>query len=271
MGILASTRDSSAFIRITARASKNRPLRFQRVKIFHAQDSSTYAISFPNDIHAVLTRDSTNTYTLVEFSRVLDTLYLQLNEQDSFQHDFTLHGFRLENENPGLCLDAIGNNGADLPSYLKCGLFEQQLNAAMPDLVILSLGINDAYGRHFDVEYYKNNYRRLVERIRSVAPDCAILFTTNNDSYYRKRYPNANGAKVQAAIYELAAEYNAGVWDLFAVMGGYKSINTWVSARLARTDKIHFTNGGYQLLGTLLSEALMNAFIQYQEQPKAGD
>lgn len=271
MGISASTRDSNAFLMITSRPNGGNALRFHRLKIFCEQDEASYTMSFPHDTLAITLRDSANTYTLVEFSRTMDTLYLQLSKTDSAQHSFSMYGFRMESEQSGLCVDAIGNNGADLPSYLKCDLFEQQLQAALPDLIILSLGINDAYTRHFNAEQYKNNYRSLVAKIRTVAPDCAILFTTNNDSYYRKRYPNVNGGKVQQAIFELAEECHAGVWDLYTVMGGHKSINQWVSARLARTDRIHFTSTGYHLIGNLLSEALMSAFMEYHNQSDSGD
>jgi hypothetical protein len=271
MGISASTQDSGAFLMITHRPGRGKKMQFRRLKIFHHNDAETFAMSFRNDSLAVLSRDSTDSYTLVEFSRVMDTLYLQLDKTDSLQRSFSLYGFRIESDESGLCFDVIGNNGADLPSYLKCDLFEQQLRAAVPDVVILSVGINDAYTRQFNAEQYKNNYRKLVSRIRASAPDCAILFTTNNDSYYRKRYPNLNGAKVQKAIFELAEEYNAGVWDLYEVMGGQRSINQWVAAKLARTDRIHFTSGGYHVIGTLLSDALMNAFLEFHSQHLPGD
>jgi lysophospholipase L1-like esterase len=187
------------------------------------------------------------------------------------QRNFSLYGLRMESDESGLCFDAIGNNGADLPSYLKCDLFEQQLHAALPDIVILSVGINDAYTREFNAEQYKANYRKLISKILAVSPECAILFTTNNDSYYRKRYHNGNGEKVQKAIFELAEEFDAGVWDMYEVMGGYRSINQWVTAKLARTDRVHFTSGGYYVIGALLSDALMNAFLDYHTQHQGGD
>lgn len=270
MGVSATTKDSSASLFITARSGRGKLLQAQRVRIFHPDDSTQFTFSFPHDSLAVYTRDSSDTFTLVEFSRTTDTLFLQVQKTDSIQRGFSLYGIRLEKEQSGIYIDAIGNNGADLPAYLRCTLFEEQLKTAVPDLVILSLGINDAYTRHFDAEQYKRNYRALIAKIRSVAPACAILFTTNNDSYYRRRYPNGNGVKVQQAIMELADEYEAGVWDLFAVMGGSRSINQWVSARLARTDRIHFTTGGYLLIGELLSDAFITAMREYHTQPQTG-
>jgi lysophospholipase L1-like esterase len=271
MGIAAQTQDSSAFVKMSVWGEGGALLQFQTVRIFHTESSAAYRFIFPLDPYAVQTRDSLGGFTQIEFSRPLDTLFLQLVETDTLQKSFFLQGIRLEPWNSGVCFDAIGNNGADIPSYLKCDLFTQQLFTVKPDLVILSVGINDAYTRNFNVEQYKQNYRTLIERIRTAAPDCAVLFTTNNDSYYRRRYYNTNGEKVQQALIELAAEYHCGVWDLYEVMGGARSINQWVSARLAQSDKVHFTRAGYQLLGILLSDALVNGYMDYITQSARRD
>jgi lysophospholipase L1-like esterase len=57
---------------------------------------------------------------------------------------------------------------------------------------------------------------------------------------------------------ELAKEYGAGVWDLYGVMGGANSVHTWLKEDLMKKDKLHFTTKGYQLIGDLLFEAIMN-------------
>ena len=125
---------------------------------------------------------------------------------------------------------------------------------------MFSIGINDAYGSHFSKENYKKNYRELIARIRTVAPNTAILFTTNNDSYYKRRYANKNGILVKQAMEELSSEFNASVWDMFTVMGGLNSINTWVKYRLARTDRIHFKREGYIIVAQLMYDALIQSY-----------
>ncbi len=271
MGISATTRDSNAYLVFNSKSGYGGELCFRKFKIFHQQDPASYQILFPQDSMAVVTEDSVQGVTLVELSCTLDTLYLQLHKTEAVQSFFTLYGIRVEPEQPAICFDAIGNNGADLPAYLRCTLFERQLEVAQPDLVILSVGINDAYTNAFNAGQFKNNYRALISMIHAAAPHCAILFTTNNDSYYRRRYANANGAKVQQAMFELAEEYDGGVWDLYTIMGGWRSINQWVALKLARTDRIHFTSVGYQLIGELLSEALVNSYLEYCRQQQAGD
>jgi len=83
---------------------------------------------------------------------------------------------------------------------------------------------------------------------------------TNNDSYrYVRRGMtyNTNTETVRRAMMELAEEYGAGVWDLYAVMGGAHSVEKWRDAGLVKYDRLHFTDVGYSLLGDLFVEALM--------------
>ena len=45
----------------------------------------------------------------------------------------------------GVKYHSIGVNGASVPSYLRCDYLMDQLKLVKPDLVIFSIGINDAY------------------------------------------------------------------------------------------------------------------------------
>ena len=40
-------------------------------------------------------------------------------------------------------------------------------------------------------------------------------------------------------------------------MGGLKSMDLWRQAKLAQTDRVHFTANGYRLVGNLLADALL--------------
>lgn len=268
MGIRAETRDTAAAMKIYI---KSQSKSFNRLKLFHPNDSTEFTFSFPRDPLATISYDSAGGYSLIEFSLPMDTLNMRILKTDSTQTQFTLYGFRWETDNPAIYLDAIGNNGADIPAYLGCALFDQHLLAAPPDLLILSLGINDAYTNTFNPEKYKQNYRDLIAKFRKVNPEVVVLFTTNNDSYYRRRYPNKNGMLVQQALTELALEIDAGVWDLFEIMGGYRSINLWVENQMARRDRIHFTRGGYEILGELLVKAIVDLYHNCAGEIKSGD
>ncbi len=136
----------------------------------------------------------------------------------------------------------------------------QHLN---PDLAILSIGINDAYETTFSKEKFINNYDSLIQKILIANPTVSILFTTNNDSYYKRKYPNKNAFLVREAMGELSEKYNGVVWDMFGIMGGIDSIKKWEENGLAKSDKIHFTVKGYKLIGDLLFEAIINSYSEY--------
>ena len=184
---------------------------------------------------------------------------------------FTVSGIYLDNRHPGFSYHSIGVNGAAVPDYLRCTNFVRDLRLPHPDLVVFGIGINDAVPTNFDTAAFRQSYLRLIDSIRSVNPDCAFIFITNNDSYRktgRRRYSvNTNGALAREVFYRLAADCGGAVWDLFEVMGGLKSMDHWRQAGLARNDRVHFTAAGYQLVGDLFTNALFEAINKETSKP----
>lgn len=180
--------------------------------------------------------------------------------------ELTITGIFLDNPKPGITVTGIGVNGAALSSYARCPDFTRDLEMVRPDLVVFGIGINDATGPDFSEEDFIGRYKALVRQIRSVNPDCALLFITNNDSFRRVRRRvyavNNNGPVVEKAFFRLASECGGGVWDLFDIMGGLESMKAWEEAGLAKRDKIHFTEEGYAVLGDLLFNAFMAKYVE---------
>jgi lysophospholipase L1-like esterase len=177
---------------------------------------------------------------------------------DSTQALFTLQGLLLESDDPGIFLHASGVNGASTNSWLRCQRFSEDLALLHPDLVILSIGINDAHDPDFQAARFKANYQQLIQRIRAASPGCAILLTTNTDSFIKRRTVNRRAEDVRQVMLVLSQEEGVAVWDALGVMGGVGSIRSWESVGLAKRDRIHLTREGYALLGDLLFDALMN-------------
>ena len=207
---------------------------------------------------------STYTFSLPDFTDSICILF------DSIPGEFTLTGVLLENNMPGISVHGVGVNGASVPSYLRCDDFERDLELIRPDLIIFGIGINDASENSFEKQAFKKNYDKLIQIIKRVNPDCALLFMTNNDSYKRAKGKkknsyevNTNGLIVEEAFMEMGKKYNAAVWDQFDIMGGLKSMQDWENAGLAKKDKVHFTKEGYQLLGDLLYNALITKYIEH--------
>ena len=177
-------------------------------------------------------------------------------------------GIFLDNAKPGISVTGVGVNGAALNSYAACQDFERDLKMVDPDLVIFAIGINDAVPAGFSKDVFISRYKALVSRVRSVNPDCALLFVTNNDSYRRVRRRvysvNRNALPVEEAFFMIAEDCGGGVWDFFDIMGGLESMKRWEEAGLAKQDKVHFTEEGYALAGDLLFNALMGKYVEYR-------
>lgn len=257
-GMSATTYQPGATIRISFNEDYIRQP-FTRVKVYHLQDSSQYAIEAMDTTYTIQSYPDLG-YTELSFLNEKDTVELKFVKTTEKQTSFTLFGLKFENDDPGFAYHAIGVNGADVPAYLRCDLLELHTQSVDPDLVLFAIGINDANTSRFNKKFFKDNYDKLIVKLKAANPELNIVFITNNDSYYRRRYPNENGKEVREAMMELAEKHNAAVWDLFSIMGGLDSISQWDQFGLAQRDKIHFTRAGYQLVGDLLFSALVRSY-----------
>ncbi|MEY3441850.1 MAG: hypothetical protein RLZZ519_131 [Bacteroidota bacterium] len=273
-GISATTRDSSCRLKVFFRGTDYPQYEFNRVRIFQDTDSTSYIARVVNSgvssSYAVDTALGFSEHKLGSFQNFVE---LEIKKTAPAQNHFTLYGISMESDDPGFVYSAMGVNGAATKSYLRCTLFEQHLKAIAPDLVIFSVGINDANTTEFDSHLFEKNYDSLMVRVQRASPNAVVLFTTNNDTYYQKKYPNRNAEKVRASMLKLGKKHNAAVWDLFEVMGGLGSIKDWIAAGLANSDKIHLLKPGYELVADLMFNALMQSYdqhlkIAYQNNPK---
>ncbi len=263
-GIVVYTSDTVANIKIYPR-KKYGFYDFNKVKIFYNTDSCNYKITIPQKYKVLEQRINNNKkYMQILFADYYDTLEIKIEKQDSsVNNKFALSAIYLENNDPGIVYNAVGINGASIPSFLKCQNFETDLSVVQADMLVLSLGTNDAYGNKFKPEIYKQNYQKLINKILQANPKTFILITVPNDDYLYKKYPNKNTALQETVIYELAKENNCGVWNLYKIMGGFNSSQTWQNNHLMVRDKIHFTKKGYILKGNLFFNAFLKTYDNY--------
>ena len=262
-GITAKTTDSLSSLKISFRGDNYPDYDFNTIKILHNQKNESYCIELISDTNALrITNDSIG-YTEFILSSYQKTFEIAITKMDSIEKEFALYGVTLENQDPGICYHSIGVNGASVPSYLRCELFTKHLELIKPDLVIFSVGINDAYDTQFTASNYEKNYDTLIQYFQTVSPNTALLFTTNNDSYFKRKYPNKKAEEVRTVMKNLATKYGGGVWDMYGLMGGLGSVRTWEKAGLAKKDKIHFTKAGYETVGDLLFEAIIKSYNDF--------
>lgn len=230
-----------------------------------------------NQLHfrAIPSRD----YTQI----VLSSLATKINVKFASAGDLTLYGASLSGERPGVFYHAIGNNGATYDSYNRIGTVGLGINPLQPNLVIISLGTNEAFGRQ-DIANFKRSIDRLVSNVRSANPESLILLTTPMECHrsvvtkskarvkrkgrkgYRtvtrtnKSYAvNRNIAPLRKAILDYGRENGIAVYDWYDVAGGAGASSSWISSSLFAKDRVHHTHKGYNLQGRLLYDAIMDA------------
>lgn len=244
---------------------------FNHIRIFHNIGEFPFGMNFGP--HEILVSERTHNleigYSDIYFSDLIDSLNIDIYRLGKFAPELEIHGFILMNDNPGFSYTAIGINGAGLYTYLANIRFEEQLKTYPPDFFAFSVGTNDGnvpYNK-FRPEVYKKNLQKMMDMVLRANPDCAILLTVPNDSYYKRRYLNKNIGRERDMIVELAKEYDMAVWDLYGLMGGLGSSRTWKNNKLMRSDLIHFTHVGYHFKGELYIDGMLK-FMDQMEQRK---
>lgn len=183
-----------------------------------------------------------------------------------------------DTDTPGVLYHAIGNNGAAYTSYTKIDNFGHELATLTPDVVVVSLGSNEAFGNVSDATFY-SEIDALVKEIRSGSPNALIMLTTPSEcqrSVYTKAYTtkgkgkkkrrttttkrsyqtNANIERLRNVILRYGKENNIATYDFYAVAGGKGASGHWLQHGLLSSDRIHRTWNGYYLEGNLFYNAL---------------
>ena len=262
-GARAELLDTASTINIWFKNPRNKYDSFQEINLFFEDSSDNYNIILMVDSAILISTKKLEGHMKYQLSMAVDSLTFSIVKKQNIDSKFSFFGFCFDNNKHGISYHSIGVNGASVPSYLRCGNLKKQLELMPPDLVIFSIGINDAYENDFSKEFYRKNYDSLIQRIHSVNPEAAILFTTNNDSYYQRKYPNKRVYEAKEVMFSLAETKKLAVWDMFEIMGGLNSIQKWKSDGLAKKDLLHFNYKGYNLMGDLLFEALMDSYKNY--------
>lgn len=207
-----------------------------------------------------------------------DTLEVMIPESGSkFTFEFEslgrcqILGFMLENQMTGVLYSAIGHNGATYSSYNTLGDVGAGIKALNPDIVIISLGTNEAFGRTTPETLYAN-IDALVSSVKRHNPHARILLTTPAEcqrskwvrSGKKKRRSrtfsvNTKVAEMRNSILAYGKDKGIATYDFYSVAGGQGASDKWLKAKLLSKDRIHNTWDGYALSGTLLYIALQNA------------
>lgn len=262
-GITVSTRSPEASFSLAPAADGELKYDITHIELMYSDPACAYEILLGDGL---MTRELADDGKLKtwESDNGLDTIHFRLLKRENAPADaeITIYGILMGTSDPGVVYHAMGVNGATVAGFLKCDLLAVQLKQLHPDLIILSLGTNDAYTNQFDSDAFEAQYATLVRRIRKYLPETPILFTAPGDNYYRRGLNYSNG-KAIAAIKRVCRKNGDALWDWHAVMGGTGSVEKWHRHGLTAGDRVHLTAKGYRLQGDLLFTAITQAFESY--------
>ncbi|MBF9222035.1 GDSL-type esterase/lipase family protein [Hymenobacter ruricola] len=171
-----------------------------------------------------------------------------------------LHGLLLDNGQPGVVYHTSGVNGAAVRDYLQAPLFFAQLPLLEPDLIIVSLGTNDAYKPGFHPALFIRQLDTLVSRLRRRCTGADVLLTAPPESLRAHGAANPDLPRLRAALRAYCQANKLAYWDFAAVQGGARAMRAWQAHGLAQPDGVHFTAAGYRVQGLLLYLALQDGF-----------
>ena len=152
--------------------------------------------------------------------------------------------------------------GTKYSDYSGLAELDAQLLQGNYDLIIISLGTNDAFSGSAKINFYEK-VDHLITKIKTLSPKAAVLLTTPPDGLKKIKgvftaLPDLEN--VVNVIIQYANDHNLAYWDLHQIMGGTYTINSWYQQKLAAADRVHFTAKGYNLFADWLFDAFTACF-----------
>ena len=186
-----------------------------------------------------------------------------------------LFGAVLETNDKGVEYDSLGVNGAYiglLSHYMDADHWIEQLRHRHPDLVILNYGTNESQFENLRMDQYEQDTKEVIRRIREALPDISIMLVSPMDR--GTRGPGGSIVtrpmipKLVAYQRRIAAETGCAFFDTYSAMGGEGTVAKWYEARprLMGGDFTHPTWQGSEIVGNLISDAIINSYEKYKQQ-----
>lgn len=241
---------------------------FDKVTVFHDNGPGEFSYTMPGDNTnapeawgKTFRREDIPAGTIFHLPFPTDNVTLTTARTADGQYYARFYGMSLENGSSGIIYHTAGVNGATFKNFNQPGHFLSQLKELKPDLIIISLGTNDATGRDFSSQDFYSQIVLLAGSIKNECPGVDILFTTLPDfGRHRNSRLKQKISAVRSAAITYSREKGHAFWDLYVVMGGRGSFSKWKKHALAQADMVHFTKAGYILQGNLFADAIADGF-----------
>ncbi len=266
-GFSLATASPTASLKLRLKTDSTDLGRLSKITIFHPNADHSFSFEITDDEHPqaekampVIDGDWMTSYY---FDRPTNELSIRPVRLNSSRKTARIDGISIENELSGVVYHVIGVNGARFWNYTNARDFAREVADLAPDLVILSMGTNEAQASDITSGLVKKQAADLVKVLSETCGNPPVLLTTPADSYLRGKGFNPYMARVSNGIRELAGEGGHAYWDLFSITGGENSAQNWRSAGLFSRDSVHYSREGYAVQGRLFFTALMQEYNSY--------
>ncbi len=236
---------------------KNSSNEFKRLRIHLEGDLYIDSVCADNKVVSYDIDERFTNYTDIIFSESVSYVKLWLSSIGQL----TIYGASLLNDCAGVVYNVIGNNGASYYSYNNMGNLGKDCQILSPDLFIVSLGANEAFGNLSNEAFY-TTISNLVTDLQLNNPSANILLATPMECQKNGRI-NHKIKQFRDVIIQFGKDNNIAVYDWYDIAGGYNASNNWVNDRLMGKDRIHNTSKGYYIQGTILYEVIINELKNY--------
>ncbi|WAS87234.1 MULTISPECIES: GDSL-type esterase/lipase family protein [unclassified Corallococcus] len=183
-----------------------------------------------------------------------------------------VQGVVLQKAGSGIVLDMLGVPSADATLYARMeeDALKAQLSQRDPKLLLFFLGGNESKRlewKRTDLPTVRQDLAALLRRVRAAAPGSACMVVGPMDAVqdgHAKGKPLTQRPFLQAAIQaerEVALAEGCGFFDLYSAMGGAGSLARFNQAGFMHDDLVHPRGQGLDLLGQLVSDALLAGWV----------
>jgi lysophospholipase L1-like esterase len=187
-----------------------------------------------------------------------------------------LFGVWAEHDEPGVIYASLGLNGASAQTalhYFEPRQWEEQMRHQHPNLIVINYGSNESDFPDYVGSMYASELRRLVERVKRLAPKSSILIMSPMDRGMRESSGELVTVPALPRIVEIQQQVaeSAGVafFNTYMAMGGPGTMARWYTGkpRLVSADFLHPMPAGAAEVAALFEQALVDGYEQW----KAGE
>jgi lysophospholipase L1-like esterase len=246
----------------------------KRISLFHAStlDSNFfYQISdYSGNKARYMESLSHSQLSVFEFNEPVYQFTLHHVRFHEYQKSSTLQGVFVESGNTGAICSSIGINGATYDHFVKARDFRNQLEQLNPDILVVSLGTNEAFqNEEFRDTLFSTQVDQLIQMLTSLssAPELILMTppavskqTYKKGKSYFIAHPNV--PVIRKIIIEQAQLNHLSYFDWYESMGGENSMKIWAQRGLTDKKQIHFSPSGYKEIGEYFSESICPFLIK---------